>query len=220
MWKSFFEEECQKDYFKKLMERVDDAYDKSVVFPKREDLFAAFEVTDYPDVRVVLLGQDPYHGDHQAHGFCFSVPKGVKLPPSLRNIYKELHEDIGCPIPTHGTLVKWARQGVFLLNTTLSVEKGKPLSHQTFGWEQFTDEVIKEINKKQERVVFVLWGSHAQKKKKLISNSKHIILEGVHPSPLSAYRGFFGSTPFSKINQYLMEDHQKPIDWSLEENDV
>ncbi len=215
-WSSFLTEEFEKPYFKDLMQFVDKEYETKKIYPEKSNLFSVFEHTEFDDVKVVILGQDPYHGENQAHGLCFSVQKGVKIPPSLRNMFQELEKDLGIPYPSHGSLLNWANQGVFLLNTILSVEEGKPLSHQGKGWETFTDEVILKLNEKSTPVIFVLWGANARKKKKLITNPSHKILEGAHPSPLSAYRGFFGSCPFSKMNAWLVEMNRKPIDWRVD----
>ncbi len=215
-WSSFLTEEFEKPYFKDLMQFVDKEYETKKIYPEKSNLFSVFEHTEFDDVKVVILGQDPYHGENQAHGLCFSVQKGVKIPPSLRNMFQELEKDLGIPYPSHGSLLNWANQGVFLLNTILSVEEGKPLSHQGKGWETFTDEVILKLNEKSTPVIFVLWGANARKKKKLITNPSHKILEGAHPSPLSAYRGFFGSCPFSKMNTWLVEMNRKPIDWRVD----
>ena len=216
-WKAHLEAEFQKDYMQSLRGFLKTEYQKGKkIFPKGEEYFAAFEFTPFEKVRVVILGQDPYHGPGQAHGLCFSVQKGVRLPPSLQNIFKELHSDLGIPIPQNGYLEKWAKQGVLLLNAVLTVENGKAASHQGKGWEKFTDEVIRHLNDEREGIVFVLWGSYAQKKGEFIDRKKHYVIESVHPSPLSAFRGFFGSKPFSKINNYLLRRGEKPIDWSLD----
>ncbi len=184
-------------------------------YPARENIFAALNSTPFEKVKVVILGQDPYHGPGQAHGLSFSVPKGVKLPPSLVNIFKELSSDLGLSQPSHGNLTSWAAQGVLLLNTTLTVEAGKAGSHHGHGWELFTDKIIQVLSEKKEHVVFILWGSPAQKKAESVDQKKHLLLKSVHPSPLSSYRGFFGSKPFSKTNDYLKSQGIKPIDWQL-----
>lgn len=191
---------------------------KKIVFPEPENIFRALELTPLSKVKVVIIGQDPYHGIGQANGLCFSVNKGVKLPPSLKNIYKELESDCGIPPVTHGCLSAWARQGVLLLNSILTVEMGKPASHRDKGWEELTDAIIQYLAHKEGRppLVFVLWGDYAQKKGHMIDESKHLIIRAPHPSPLSAHRGFFGSRPFSKINEFLVAHHQKPIDWHLD----
>ena len=188
---------------------------KKIIYPSQNEIFSAFEATPFNKVRVVIIGQDPYHGADQAHGMCFSVKKGIKPPPSLRNIYKELATDIGFEIPEHGFLDSWAKQGVLLLNSVLTVEESKAGSHQKKGWEEFTDSVIKTLNDKKENLVFILWGAPAQKKAKVVDEKRHFILKSPHPSPLAAYRGFFGSRPFSKTNELLQSINSKPIDWSL-----
>ena len=214
-WKLILEKEFSRPYFLSIKEFLAVERAHHLVLPPEEEVFAAFEATSLQATKVVILGQDPYHGDHQAHGLAFSVRQGVDLPPSLRNIIKELHDDVGAPIPIHGDLTPWAHQGVLLLNTTLTVRTGEAGSHHGRGWENLTDVVIREINEKEHRVVFILWGAHARQKKSLIMNPRHTVIEGVHPSPLSAYRGFFGSKPFSRANAALVEDGQEPIDWSL-----
>lgn len=216
-WTPFLKEEFEKDYFKKVNEFVEKEMQTKVIYPPKDSIFCAFEYTEYAQVKVVLLGQDPYHQPNQAHGLCFSVQKGEKIPPSLLNMYKELQSDYGIPIASHGCLTSWTKQGVFLLNTILTVEDSKPLSHQGVGWEVFTDNVIKKINDKNEPVVFLLWGKNAQLKKALITNKHHLILEAPHPSPLSSHRGFFGSKPFSKTNEFLRNTHQTEINWKIEE---
>lgn len=216
-WDSLLEDELNKEYFQKLIDFVKKEYKEKTIYPKQSDIFNAFRYTSYKDVKVVILGQDPYHGENQAEGLSFSVKKGIKKPPSLVNIYKELRSDLNIPIEENGSLVKWANQGVLLLNAVLTVEKDKAASHQGKGWEIFTDEVIKLLNKKKNPIVFILWGSYARSKKKYITNQKHCIIESAHPSPLSAHNGFFGSKPFSKTNAFLEKTHQKPIDWSLKE---
>lgn len=218
-WSQYLKQETEEDYFKNMMEKVNDAYDTHTIYPKKEEIFNAFNFTSYKDTKVLLLGQDPYHGPNQAHGLCFSVNKGNKIPPSLRNIYKELNTDLGCYIPDHGYLKKWADQGILLLNTVLTVEEKKPNSHKKYGWQTFTDQVIKVLNDKEEPVIFILWGNNAIKKKALITNPIHHIIESVHPSPLSARRGFFDSKPFSKANDLLKLDYDYEIDWQIE-NDI
>lgn len=208
--------ETEAEYFAELTEFVASERKSSLVYPPEPQVFAAFEATPLEDVRVLLLGQDPYHGEGQAHGLCFSVQQGVKIPPSLRNIFKELAADIGCAVPTHGELTAWARQGVLMLNTVLTVRAGEANSHRRHGWESFTDAVIREVNQKADRVVFVLWGGPAQKKRKLIDLSRHRVVDSVHPSPLSAHRGFLGSKPFSKINDALQEAGRGEIDWQID----
>jgi uracil-DNA glycosylase len=215
-WSEILEEEIQKDYYQKLREWLKGEYQSANTYPSMYDIFNAFHYTAYQDVKVVLLGQDPYHGPNQAEGLSFSVKKGIKLPPSLRNMYKELHEDIGCDIPEHGSLVKWAEQGVLLLNTVLTVEEGKAHSHRGKGWEQFTDKVITLLNEREKPMVFLLWGKSAQSKRVLIDETRHKIIAAPHPSPLSAHRGFFGSKPYSKANQFLKEKGLDEIDWCIE----
>lgn len=216
-WQDILAEEFEKDYFIKLQKFVDEEYNITTVYPPRENVMNAFTTTPYSKVKVVLLGQDPYHGPEQAHGLCFSVNSGAPLPPSLKNIFQELQNDMGCPIPKDGNLLNWANQGVFLLNTVLTVRQGEANSHKGMGWEKFTDAVIKKLAERSQPMIFVLWGKPAQSKKKIIERvgTHHYILEAPHPSPLSAYRGFFGSKPFSKINAKLVEWGQQPIDWSL-----
>ncbi|MGS2719111.1 uracil-DNA glycosylase [Paraglaciecola aestuariivivens] len=216
-WQSFIAHEQQQSYFKQLTERVEQerAAGKSI-FPAEQDVFNAFDITPLEQVKVVILGQDPYHGPNQAHGLCFSVLPGVKTPPSLKNIYKELAQDIeGFVIPQDGCLTQWAEQGVFLLNTVLTVEQGKAHSHAKLGWETFTDAVIAKINQDCQGVVFLLWGSHAQKKGAAIDRSTHHILSAPHPSPLSAHRGFLGCQHFSKTNQLLKQQGKQPIQWQI-----
>ena len=210
-WLEHLKEEFQKDYMLNLKKKLLELKNKKIIFyPQGDKIFNAFNLTPLNNVKVVILGQDPYHGPNQAHGLCFSVPQSVKPPPSLVNIFKELESDTGKKRNYHdGNLEPWARQGVFLLNTTLTVEKSKPLSHRDYGWSEFTDRVISLISDKLENIVFILWGSFAQSKKQLIDSNKHLILTAPHPSPLSAHRGFFGSKPFSKTNNFL---HSKQID--------
>ena len=214
-WDELLKDEFNKDYFINLEKFIDNEYKTKIVYPEYDNIFNAFRYTDYKNVKVVILGQDPYHNEFEAMGLSFSVPKGVKIPPSLVNIYKELNTDVGIKIPSSGDLIPLAKQGVFLLNTTLTVIKNSPLSHFNKGWEIFTDNVIKLINLKEEAVVFILFGSNARSKKRLITNPKHLIIETVHPSPLSAYNGFFGSRPFSRANKFLMNNEIEPIDWSV-----
>ena len=215
-WKPALEGELQKPYIAKLEAFLEGERSSQTVFPPPEAVFRALELTPLEDVRVLILGQDPYHGPGQAHGLSFSVQKGVRTPPSLLNMFKELNADLGIPRAKHGFLEGWAQQGVLLLNSVLTVRQGEPNSHKAKGWEKFTDAVISALNEKQTGVIFVLWGAYAQKKKALITGQKHLILESVHPSPLSADRGFFGSKPFSKINLALENAGQTPIDWQLE----
>ena len=215
-WKNYLNTEFEKDYYLKLREFLKNEYNSKVIYPNMYDLFNALHSTSYEDTKVVILGQDPYHGPKQAHGLSFSVNPGVKTPPSLVNIYKELHDDLGCYIPNNGYLKKWADQGVLLLNTVLSVRAGEANSHRNKGWEQFTNRVIEVLNQKETPIVFILWGNNAISKTSLITNPKHFIIKSVHPSPLSASRGFFGSKPFSKANEFLISTNQKPIDWQIE----
>ncbi len=215
-WKKRLGAEFQKPYMLELKKFLQDEYNKKKkIFPKGSEYFKAFDCTPVEKTKVVILGQDPYHGPGQAHGLCFSVRPEVAIPPSLQNIYKELFSDLQIPIPDHGCLVEWAERGVLLLNATLSVEAGRAGSHQNRGWENFTDRVIETLNTEREGLVFVLWGSYAQKKGAYIDRKKHLVLEAPHPSPLSSYRGFFGSRPFSKINAYLKSKGKEPIQWQL-----
>lgn len=215
-WWPFLQDEWQKPYFVELSKFVHDAYEHKTIFPPKDKVFSAFEVCDYSDVKVVILGQDPYHELHQAHGMCFSVNPGVKIPPSLVNIYKELHDDVGCYIPNNGYLMPWAKQGVFLLNTVMTVEEGKANSHAGKGWEIFTDHTIEKLNEKDSPIVFLLWGRNARNKASMIDTKKHLVLECAHPSPLSAYHGFFGCKHFSKTNSFLIEHGKEPIHWQIE----
>lgn len=212
-WKLVLEAEIEKEYFKKLIASTDQAYQSTTVFPPKEAVFKALALCSLEATRVVILGQDPYHGPNQAHGLSFSVLDGVTLPPSLRNIYKERNSDLGKGISDNGNLEHWATQGVLLLNATLTVEAGKPGSHQKLGWERFTDAVIQTVSDEKEHVVFILWGNFARSKKTLIDTDKHLVLEAPHPSPLSAYTGFFGSRPFSQTNAYLAEHDIPTVDW-------
>jgi len=214
-WKYALEGEFSADYFKKLVSFVKTETANYTIYPSGKNIFAAFDHTPLPAVRVVLLGQDPYHGPGQAHGLCFSVPEGVTPPPSLKNIFKELHDDVGVEIPRSGDLTRWADQGVMLLNATLTVRAHEAGSHQGQGWEQFTDQVIRTISDLRAGVVFLLWGRYAQNKASLIDQSRHLILKAPHPSPLSSHRGFFGCKHFSKTNQYFQENGLSEIDWSL-----
>ncbi|MBQ1786696.1 MAG: uracil-DNA glycosylase [Turicibacter sp.] len=214
-WEPILNHEFNQEYMKELFKQLHKEYDSEVVYPPKNEVFRAFQLTPYSETKVVILGQDPYHGPHQANGLSFSVEEGTKFPPSLRNIFNELVEDIKCEYPSSGDLSSWAKQGVLLLNTTLTVKESQPMSHTGMGWERFTDVVLSEINKKSTPVVFILWGKHAQSKKKLIDQSKHFVIESAHPSPLSARRGFFGSHPFSKTNTFLISKGLTPINWSL-----
>ena len=210
------EDEFNKEYYQTLRNFLINEYKTKTIYPDKYDIFNALHFTSYKDIKVVILGQDPYHGPGQAHGLSFSVNPGIKIPPSLLNIYKELNSDLGCYIPNNGYLKKWADQGVLLLNTSLTVRAGEANSHKSIGWEIFTDKIISLVNEKEAPVVFLLWGNNAIKKKNLITNKRHLILTSVHPSPLSASRGFFGSKPFSKINNFLISINKKPIDWQIE----
>ena len=212
-WDVILKDEFKKEYFKKLGIFVKSEYKNKICFPKYEDLFNALRYTDYNDVKVVILGQDPYHGINEAHGLSFSVKDNVKRPPSLANIFKELESDLGIK-KTNNDLTNWAKQGVLLLNSIMSVVKDSPLSHKEKGWEIFTDNIIKKLNEREKPMVFILWGGYARSKKQLITNKNHYIIESVHPSPLSAYHGFFGSRPFSKANNFLIKNNIEPIDWS------
>jgi uracil-DNA glycosylase len=214
-WRPVVGEELKKPYFEKLQQFVADERGKHLVFPPEKDVFNALRYTAYEDVKVLLLGQDPYHDDGQAHGLCFSVPPGVAFPPSLANIFKELKEDQGFPRPNNGCLIPWAGQGVLLLNAVLTVRAHQPNSHKNKGWEKFTDAIIHRVGEKSERVVFLLWGNHAQKKAGLIDTSRHTIIATAHPSPLSAKRGFFGSRPFSMANTALAAAGRSTIDWRI-----
>lgn len=215
-WNELLKDEFSKDYYLSLREFLKNEYTTKIIYPDKYDIFNALHYTSYKDVKVVILGQDPYYGPNQAHGLSFSVSPGVKIPPSLLNIYKELNSDLGCYIPNNGYLKKWADQGVLLLNTSLTVRAGEANSHKNKGWEIFTDKIISLINEKTDPVVFLLWGNNAINKKKLITNKQHLILSSAHPSPLSASRGFFGSKPFSKINKFLVSVNKAPIDWQIE----
>jgi uracil-DNA glycosylase len=214
-WSSVLADELSADYFSHLQTFLKTERDQHIVFPPADEVFTAFALTPYQRVRVLLLGQDPYHDTGQAHGLCFSVRPGVKPPPSLRNIYRELHDDLGCEIPNHGYLASWANQGVLMLNTVLTVRAHRAHSHRKRGWEQFTDAVIRRVNERKSRVVFVLWGKPAQEKIRLINTGQHAVIQAPHPSPLSARRGFLGSRPFSAINRVLRDAGQSEIDWCI-----
>jgi len=214
-WNPLLRGEFAKPYWTDLQAFVSDERARHSVYPPAEDVFAALHLTPYAEVKALILGQDPYHGAGQAHGLCFSVRPGVPAPPSLVNIFKELEADLGCPAPAHGSLADWAKQGVLLLNATLTVRARQAASHQKKGWETFTDEVIKVVNDKPERVVFILWGASARRKKALVDTGRHVIIESAHPSPLSAGNGFFGSRPFSRANAALEAAGRTPIDWCL-----
>ena len=215
-WYEALKGEFAKPYYKKLFETVNHEYRTRLIFPPAEDIFNAFHLTPLKEVKVVILGQDPYYNYGQAHGLCFSVKPDVEIPPSLVNIYQELHDDLGCYIPDNGYLKKWADQGVMLLNTVLTVRAHQANSHRGIGWEEFTDAAIRILNEQERPMVFILWGRPAQTKKSMLTNPKHLILEAPHPSPLSASRGFFGSRPFSKTNAFLTEHGLAPIDWQIE----
>lgn len=215
-WLAELGTEFRKPYYKSLYEFVKTEYNTTQVFPPADDIFNAFHLTPLSQVKVVILGQDPYHNVGQAHGLCFSVKPDVDIPPSLVNIYKELQDDLGCYIPNNGYLVKWANQGVLLLNTVLTVRAHQANSHRGKGWEEFTDAAIQALNRQNRPIVFILWGRPAQTKKRMLDNPNHLILEAPHPSPLSAYNGFFGSKPFSRTNRFLQENGEAPIDWQIE----
>ncbi len=214
-WSQLIEEESAKPYFRELQSFLKTQRKNQEVFPPEKEVFSAFELTPFENVKVVVLGQDPYHGDGQAHGLSFSVKKGIKIPPSLANIYKELHADLGVKIPEHGNLEKWAKQGVLLLNTVMTVRKAEAGSHQGKGWEIFTDRVIEVLSTQKSGLVFILWGSPSQKKASKVNPEHHHLILSPHPSPLSSYRGFFGSKPFSRTNEFLKNSGQYPIEWSI-----
>lgn len=216
-WDNLLKSEYTKEYFLNLEKFVSNEYKTKTIYPKMSEIFKAFQETPYDKVKVVIIGQDPYHGENEAEGLSFSVKKGIAKPPSLINIFTELRDDLGYKIPNNGSLEPWAKEGVLLLNSTLTVVKDTPKSHSNKGWEIFTDEVIKIINKKTTPVVFVLWGSDARSKKSLITNKIHYIIESPHPSPLSAYRGFFGSKPFSKANNFLIKNNIQPVNWEIKD---
>ena len=215
-FKNIIDNESKKDYYINLKKFVDAEYENKTIYPERKNIYAALEKTPYENVKVVILGQDPYHGEGEAHGLSFSVCPGIKTPPSLKNIYKELNAELGCYIPNNGYLDKWAKQGVLLLNAVLTVEKDTPASHKGKGWEILTDRIIEEINKKDEPVVFMLWGNFAKSKECLLNNPKHLVLSSAHPSPFSARHGFFGNNHFKAANEFLEKNGIKPIDWQIE----
>lgn len=215
-WDEILANEYKKEYFITLLKTLQKEYQTKTIYPKKHEVFRAMRLTDYDDIKVVILGQDPYHGEGEAEGLSFSVKDGIRKPPSLKNIFKELENDLGYKEPQSGSLVKWAQEGVLLLNSLLTVEKDKPLSHKTLGWERFTDEVIKKINEKQTPVVFILWGAYARSKKAYITNKNHYIIESTHPSPFSARNGFFGSKPFSKTNKFLISKKISPVNFKLD----
>ena len=216
-WNEALKDEFGKDYYRALYLTIKDEYRKYTVYPPKQDIFSAFHLTPLEDVKAVIIGQDPYHEEGQAHGLCFSVRPGIEIPPSLKNIYQELHDDLGCYIPHNGFLEKWARQGVLLLNTVLTVRAHRAFSHSDIGWQQFTDAVLRAVDKEDRPIAFMLWGRPAQAKKALITNPRRLVLEAAHPSPLSAYRGFFGCRHFSKVNEYLRKNGIEPIDWQIED---
>ena len=215
-WLEPLSPEFRKPYYAELFKFVQSEYASRKIFPPADDIFNAFHLTPLHEVKAVILGQDPYHNDGQAHGLCFSVKPEVEIPPSLVNIYKELHDDLGCYIPNNGYLTKWAQQGVLMLNTVLTVRAHQANSHRGMGWEEFTDAAIRILNEQDRPIVFILWGSPAQRKAQMLNNPKHLILKAPHPSPLSAYRGFFGSRPFSQTNAFLEKNGVEPIDWQIE----
>lgn len=215
-WQDLLQEEFEKSYYQNLRKYLIKEYSTKIIYPDKYDIFNALKFTSYSDVKVVILGQDPYHGPNQAHGLSFSVKKGVKIPPSLVNIYKELQDDIGCYIPNNGYLESWTKQGVLLLNTVLTVRAHEANSHRNIGWEIFTDKIISLLNDRTDPIVFILWGNPSIAKTKLITNKQHFIITSPHPSPLSAYRGFLGSKPFSKTNEFLKSINKEPINWQIE----
>ncbi|MCK6512663.1 uracil-DNA glycosylase [Myxococcota bacterium] len=214
-WRALLADEFSKKYWKPLEAFVEEEYNTQTIYPPREQIFAALDATPYNNIKVFLLGQDPYHQPKQAHGLCFSVSPGITPPPSLKNIYKELQDDLGCHVPNNGYLMPWAQQGVLMLNAVLTVRDSEPNSHKSKGWEKFLDAVIDKVNQKADRVVFLLWGGYAKKKAALVTSPQHTVIEGVHPSPLSASNGFFGSKPFSTINHALRDAGKTPIDWQI-----
>ncbi|ETI69784.1 uracil-DNA glycosylase [Neobacillus vireti] len=214
-WAPLLEEEFEKPYYQRLRKILLEEYQTKVVFPEQNDIYNALHFTSYNETKVVIIGQDPYHGPGQAHGLSFSVKPGVRIPPSLKNIFKELQTDLGCQVPNNGYLVKWAKQGVMMLNAVLTVRAGSPNSHKGLGWEEFTDKVIEELNQREKPVVFILWGNFAQQKQQLITSSRHFIIKSPHPSPFSANKGFFGSKPFSRTNAILRDLGMEEIDWQI-----
>lgn len=214
-WGNLLNVEFEKPYYLKLRQFLKQEFGSRAIYPDMYEIFSAFHLTSYENLKVVIIGQDPYHGPGQAHGLSFSVKPGIGVPPSLQNIYKELRDDLGCAIPNHGHLVKWAEQGVLLLNAVLTVRKDTPNSHRGMGWEMFTDRVIELANERDKPVVFILWGKNAQEKRLMITNRQHLVIESPHPSPFSANRGFFGSRPFSRTNAFLAANGLEQIDWQL-----
>jgi len=214
-WDFYLKEEFNKNYFKGIINEVNKRYQNTICYPPKNEIFNAFRLTPYEKVKVVIIGQDPYHGEHQAEGLSFSVKNNINRPPSLQNIFKELETDLGLNISNNNSLIPWAKEGVLLLNSVLTVEKDKPASHKDIGWEKFTDEVIKILNKKEKPIVFILWGNFAKAKKKYITNNIHKVIESAHPSPFSAHNGFFDSRPFSKTNEYLKSKQIEPINWQI-----
>ena len=215
-WYEILKDQFNKPYYLNLIEFLDKEYKAKTIYPPLKDIYKALNLTSYKDTKVVIFGQDPYHEENEAEGLAFSVNENVKIPPSLKNIYKELNNDLNCHIPNNGNLTKWAKQGVLLINDILTVEKHKPLSHKDIGWQLFTNEITKKLNQKNSPVVFILWGNEAIKKEKYLNNSKHLIIKSAHPSPLSANRGFINSKPFSKTNDFLIKNNLKPIDWQID----
>lgn len=214
-WDNILDSEYHKEYFKNIVKFINIAYKEREIYPPKNKILRALSLCDYNNVKVVILGQDPYHGTGEANGLSFAVSEGIKLPPSLKNIYKELYDDLGIEPSTNGNLECWAREGVLLLNAVLTVEKDKPASHKNIGWEEFTDSIIKLLNEKETPVVFILWGNFAKSKKQFITNSKHLVIESSHPSPFSASYGFFGSKPFSRTNKFLRDNNIKEINWKV-----
>lgn len=214
-WDKVLKEMFDSKEYQTFFQKIENEYQNKIIYPKKENIYNALKLTPYENVKVVIVGQDPYHGENEAHGLSFSVQKGIKLPPSLKNIYKELLNDLNIVEPNCGDLTSWAKEGVLLLNSVLTVEKDKPASHAKIGWNKYTDYIIQKINEKEKPVVFILWGNFAKTKKELITNPKHLIITSAHPSPFSARNGFFGSKPFSKTNEYLKENNIKPINWQL-----
>lgn len=219
-WDEILKDEWKKDYYIRLRKNLINEYKNYTIYPNMYDIFNALKKVSYEDTKVVILGQDPYHGVGQAHGFSFSVQKGIKTPPSLLNIYKELQDDLGLYIPDNGNLIKWANQGVLLLNSTLTVRAHQANSHKDIGWTILTDNIIKLLNEREKPIVFLLWGKFAQSKEILITNRRHLIIKSAHPSPFAAHRGFFGSKPFSKTNKFLIKNNMNPIDWQIENLDL